>query len=235
MDIDRMKKARPALIRAAVASLLALAALIVATSADPPLARGARKGDLSTSEIVCIVAVVAMLVLGIAAVRALVAAIKVGTAHIHGVPKGTPVTFLVSLVGYGILVISAMAALGVNVGGLLLGGAFTGVVVGIAAQQTLGNLFAGIVLILVRPFSVGDHIYIRGGPIGGEYKGVVTEMSLFYIHLLTPKGPVQLPNAGVLASAVGPGARADAHEKLEEDVEEGEADPGTEHGGPPVA
>ena len=227
MDIDRMKSARPALIRAAVTSLIALVALIVASSADARVL----KGDFTTDDAVAVIGVVVMLLLGIISVRALVAAIKSVTADHSGVARGTPVSFLVALIGYSILLISALAALGVNVGGLLLGGAFTGVVIGIAAQQTLGNFFAGVVLILMRPLTVGEHVYIRGGPIGGEYRGVVTEMSLFYVHLLTDKGPVQLPNAGVLASAIGPGARSDKGEETEED----EGGEGPEHGGPAIS
>jgi small-conductance mechanosensitive channel len=235
MDIDRMKRARPALVRSAIASLIALAALIVATSADPPLARGANKGELTTSELICLAGVIVMLVTGVAAVRALVNAIKAATADASGVARGTPVSFLVAVIGYGILLLSALTALGVNVGGLLLGGAFTGVVIGIAAQQTLGNFFAGIVLILMRPFSVGESVFLKGGPIGGEYEGIVTEMSLFYVHLITDRGPVQLPNAGVLAAAIGPGARTEDKSESDGEAEEArEPDPGPEHGGTPA-
>ncbi|MEA2432723.1 MAG: small conductance mechanosensitive channel [Actinomycetota bacterium] len=227
MDIDRMKKARPALIRSAVASIIALVALIVASSADAKVL----KGEFTTDDLVALVGVVVMLAFGIMSVRSLVNAIKSVTADHSGIARGTPVSFLVAFIGYAILLISSLAALGVNVGGLLLGGAFTGVVIGIAAQQTLGNFFAGVVLILMRPLSVGEHVYVRGGPIGGEYRGVVTEMSLFYVHLMTPKGPVQLPNAGVLASAIGPGARSDD----DDDADEPEGDEGPEQGGVPGA
>jgi small conductance mechanosensitive channel len=82
------------------------------------------------------------------------------------------------------------------------------VVVGIAAQQTLGNIFAGMVLLFVRPFVVGDHIVLRSGPLGGAYEGRVTDIGLFYVDLVTEDGPVKLPNAGVLAGAIGPGARS---------------------------
>jgi small-conductance mechanosensitive channel len=116
---------------------------------------------------------------------------------------------------------------GADLSGLLLGGALTGVVVGIAAQQTLGNFFAGIVLLLVRPFSVGEPVVLRSGPLGGEYEGLVTDMGLYYVTMETERGMVQLPNAGVLASAVGPGARSD------DDDEPPDDDPGPEHGGTP--
>ena len=62
---------------------------------------------------------------------------------------------VVSAFGYVIVTFAVLSALKVNLAGLLLGGALTGVVIGIAAQQTLGNFFAGLVLLMIRPFAVG--------------------------------------------------------------------------------
>lgn len=227
MRSERVNRARPQLIRAAIAGLLALAANIVAIN------MGGRpfQGDLTTSDLIRFAAVAGIFVFGIIAVRAVVQAVKDATAH-AGTPRGTPVSFFVSIAGYIVVLIVAMAALGQDVGGLLLGGAFTGIVLGIAAQQAFGNFIAGIVLLLVRPFSVGDHIFLRGSPIGGEYEGTVVEMSLFYVHLQAPHGPVLLPNAGVLASAVGPGARTTGPD--DEKDEDKEQEPPPAHGGAPT-
>jgi small-conductance mechanosensitive channel len=101
------------------------------------------------------------------------------------------------------------------------------VIIGIAAQQTLGNFFAGLVLLLVRPFTLGETVIFRSGPLGGEYEGRVTDMGLFYVSLVTEQGPVQLPNAGVLASAIGPGARGPKDDPDDELAD----DPGAAHGG----
>lgn len=228
MQMDRMVKARPHLIRAAIASVMAIVGLVVAVSTD---SGKPWKGKFTTPDAVKIAAVAAILVFGIIAVRALMKAVKEATAHL-GVARGTPVSFLVSVFGYALVLIVALGAVGINPAGLLLGGAFTGIVLGIAAQQAFGNFIAGIVLLLVRPFTVGELIYLRGSPIGGEYEGTVVEMSLFYVHLVTPTGPVLLPNAGVLASAVGPGARAVPEEN---DEEEERADPPPAQGGAPTS
>jgi small-conductance mechanosensitive channel len=126
-------------------------------------------------------------------------------------------------------VLVVLQALDVELGGLLVGGAITGVVLGIAAQQTLGNFFAGLVLLLNRPFTVGQEIVLRSGPLGGEYDGRVTDISLFYVSMVTENGPVQLPNASVLMSAIGPGAKAP---KDEDEAEEEERAP-TGAGGAP--
>ena len=159
-----------------------------------------------------------LLIAGIIAARAAASAVRTTArarlAETHVVLLG----LAVSALGYLIVVLLALDIVVEDIGGLLLGGALTGVIIGIAAQQTFGNFFAGIVLAVVRPFHVGDHVVLRSGPLGGEYEGRVTDMGLFYIGMITDRGPVQLPNAGVLQSAIGPGARAqDETERLEEE------------------
>lgn len=114
--------------------------------------------------------------------------------------------WLVTIVGYIIVAVTALGLFSVPVGHLLLGGALTGVIVGIAAQQSLGNIFAGVVLLLARPFSVGDSIRIRSGALGGTLEGTVSGMGMTYVTLLTEDGPFSLPNSALLAAAVGPAA-----------------------------
>jgi small-conductance mechanosensitive channel len=97
-----------------------------------------------------------------------------------------------------------MSMLSIPVGHLLLGGAIAGVVIGIAAQQSLGNVFAGMVLLMARPFAVGNRIRVRSGALGGEFYGTVTAMSLTYVSVLTDQGLLKVPNSSLLAAAVGP-------------------------------
>jgi small-conductance mechanosensitive channel len=119
--------------------------------------------------------------------------------------------WLVTVVGYVIVLITALGIVAVPVGHLLLGGALTGVIVGIAAQQALGNIFAGVVLLIARPFSVGDSIRVKSGSLGGPLEGTVSGMGMTYVTILTADGPLSLPNSSLLASAVGPAPVA-AHE-----------------------
>jgi hypothetical protein len=92
----------------------------------------------------------------------------------------------------------------VPVGQLLLGGALTSVFVGIAAQQALSNVFAGLVLLLARPFKVGDSIRLRAGALSGEIGGTVSEIGITYVRLATADGMVSVPNSQVLNAVVGP-------------------------------
>jgi small-conductance mechanosensitive channel len=111
------------------------------------------------------------------------------------------------LSGYTVVVLCALSLLHVPVERLLLGGVLTGVILGIAAQQVLGNLFAGITLLFARPFTIGDELTIRSGALGGPVVGRVTGMTLTYVTVLTAAGPVLLPNSAVLAAAVGPASQ----------------------------
>jgi small-conductance mechanosensitive channel len=98
----------------------------------------------------------------------------------------------------------ALGVAGVSTGSLIAGGAFTAVVLGIAAQQTLGNLFAGLVLITARPFRVGERIRLQAGALGGVLEGVVSSLGLMYTTLARGEDRIMIPNNGVLSAVVVP-------------------------------
>jgi small-conductance mechanosensitive channel len=68
----------------------------------------------------------------------------------------------------------------------------------------LGNVFAGLVLLVARPFAVGNRIRIRSGALGGEVYGIVTSVSLTYVSDLTEDVMLKVPNSALWAAAVGP-------------------------------
>jgi len=91
-----------------------------------------------------------------------------------------------------ILLFGALLALGlwgVELQGLLVGAGFLGIVVGLAARQTLGSLIAGFVLMFSRPFTIGDWV-----EIGGE-EGIVTDITIINTRLENFDGEVVvIPN-----------------------------------------
>jgi moderate conductance mechanosensitive channel len=216
------RAARTHLIRGALAVVVALVGLVLASSLGTPGDEGliTKLKDPSAGDVGALCGAIAFLAGGIVAVRAVVRAANRAVEERLDDRRATPIGLIISSVGYILMILPTLEILGVNLSGLLLGGAITGVVVGIAAQQTLANFFAGIVLLVVRPFTVGDDVVLRSGPLGGEYEGRVTEMSFFYIDMVTAAGPVKLPNAGVLAAAIGPGARAPKDDEAEEEKEQ---------------
>lgn len=147
---------------------------------------------------------VLFLACGIIAIRSIANELnRVSTAR-GGVATGSAIRLICSIIGYGIVLLGVLALLRVDLGNLLVGGAVTGVVIGIAAQQTLGNFFAGLVLLFARPFVPGQRVKVRTGALGGPFEGVILGSGLVYTTIETDEGVVAMPNAGVLASAIGP-------------------------------
>jgi small-conductance mechanosensitive channel len=194
-------KARTRPWRSIIALVLAIAAAIVnynqgLSSLHEPGHSTAKLITVITAAAFCVFAASATLGLSGKAKNALQP--RVGAAH------AAVVRYALLLIGSLITLIVTLQLFKIPIGQLVLGGAITGILLGIAAQQTLANLFAGIVLLLSRPFSVGQRIRVRSGAMGGQMDGTVTEIGITYVRLDTGEGVLALPNSQVLAAAVGP-------------------------------
>lgn len=89
-----------------------------------------------------------------------------------------------------VVVVSGLLTLwGLNLSGLLVGAGVLGIVFGLAARQTLGSIFAGIVLIVTQPFTVGDWVEL------GDNEGTVTHITVMYTEIREFDGKlVAIPN-----------------------------------------
>jgi small-conductance mechanosensitive channel len=114
------------------------------------------------------------------------------------------VGFMVRLLTIVAMVVVALRIAGLDARALAVGGAFTAVVLGLAAQQTLGNVFAGTVLLSARPFRVGERVRLTGGILAGSVEGVVSSQGLFYTTLLSGGDRTLIPNSAMLQLAVVP-------------------------------
>ena len=114
------------------------------------------------------------------------------------------VGFLIRLVFVGLAIIVALRVAGLDPRTLAVGGAFTAVIVGLAAQQTLGNLIAGTVLLSARPFRVGERVRLQGGGIAGQIEGIVSSLGLLYTTFAQGDDHVMVPNSVVLNVAIVP-------------------------------
>jgi small-conductance mechanosensitive channel len=114
------------------------------------------------------------------------------------------VGFLIRLLTVAVILVLALRIAGLDPRTLALGGAFTAVVVGLATQQTLGNVFAGTVLLSARPFRVGERIRLQGGGLAGEVEGIVRSLGLFYTTLASGEDDIMVPNSVVLNVAIIP-------------------------------
>lgn len=114
------------------------------------------------------------------------------------------VGFLIRLGTIAVVIIAALRIAGVKPETLAVGGAFTAVVLGLAAQQTLAHVFAGLVLLTTRPFVVGDRVKLKGGSMAGEVEGVVSSLGLFYTTLVSGGDRTMIPNNVIMMLAVSP-------------------------------
>ena len=112
--------------------------------------------------------------------------------------------FLLRLMTIVIATVVALRIAGLQAGTLAVGGGFTAVVVGLAAQQVLGNLLAGLVLITNRPFRVGERVRLQAGVLAGQLEGVVGQLGLFYTTLVQGADRVLVPNGVLIQTAVTP-------------------------------
>jgi small conductance mechanosensitive channel len=102
------------------------------------------------------------------------------------------------------VVILALRIAGITASTLAVGGAFTAVLLGLAAQQSLGGIFAGIVLQGTRPFRVGERVRLVGGALAGSLEGTVTSLGLFYTTLTQGADRLLVPNSVLLQLVVVP-------------------------------
>jgi small conductance mechanosensitive channel len=114
------------------------------------------------------------------------------------------VGFLVRFFTIIVAVLVALRVAGLDPQTLAVGGAFTAVILGLAAQQTFGNLFAGLVLLSARPFRVGDRVRLQGGGLAGQIVGVVSSLGLLYTTFSDGENQIMVPNNVVLNVAVIP-------------------------------
>jgi small-conductance mechanosensitive channel len=144
----------------------------------------------------------AFLVFGLAAVVGLSSKARWSSQQLIGQAHAGVLRYVLVLVGVFLVLTFSLALAHIDVKQLLVSGAVLGVLLGIAAQQSLANLVAGLVLLFARPFRVGDHVRFRSGALSGQIEGMVIDVSLTYVRLDTAEGQVLLPNSQALAAAV---------------------------------
>jgi small conductance mechanosensitive channel len=151
-----------------------------------------------------IIAVIALMVLGWTLARDLGRVLSPALFNRLDPSSAATVSFLIRLFTLVVSVLVALRLAGLNSRTVAVGGAITAVVFGLAAQQTLGNVIAGTVLLSARPFRVGDRVRLLAGGLAGQTEGVVSSLGLLYTTLAHGEDRILVPNNVVLASAVVP-------------------------------
>jgi small conductance mechanosensitive channel len=130
----------------------------------------------------------------------------IGPALARRMDQGTAGTigFLLRLTLLVVATVVALRMAGLTPRTLAVGGAVTAVVLGLAAQTTIGNLFAGMLLISVRPFRVGERVRLQAGSLAGVVEGTVTQLGLLYVTLTDGDDVILVPNNTVVSAAIVP-------------------------------
>lgn len=114
------------------------------------------------------------------------------------------ISFLVQLASLLVVVIVALRLMNVETRAIAVGGALTAVVLGLAAQSTLGNVIAGMVLLGSRPFRVGERVRLQGGTLGSVVEGTIAGVGLVYTTIARGNGALIVPNNAALSATVVP-------------------------------
>ena len=85
--------------------------------------------------------------------------------------------------------LTALGTVGINVSALVAGLGLTGFAVGFAFKDTLSNILSGVLILLYRPFIIGDKIKIA------DFEGEVISIDLRYTTLNAETGRVLIPNS----------------------------------------
>jgi small-conductance mechanosensitive channel len=157
----------------------------------------------------------AIVLVAFAVARSLTAATNAVLRRRGQVNHGHTVRIFLNLL-IGVAVVLALFKLaGVSAESIFLGSAFAGIVLGLAAQTVLANVFAGLLLVLANPFRPGDRVSFISSSYGAiapsyphemmypSYSGVVIDVGLIYTVLsLDGGGLAKVPNSVVLGALV---------------------------------
>lgn len=172
------------------------------------------------SNIVLGIKIVVVLVLGYFAIAKISAELREVLSRTSGIERGGTAASAFRYIGYIILAFAVLGIAGISGTALLAGGTFTGLVLGLASQQTLSNIFAGLLILTARPFLVGERITLSTWQWGFAltsyppkffsddmlipgYTGVVEDIRLNFTAIRLDEGPlVRVPNSIVIQGAV---------------------------------
>lgn len=116
----------------------------------------------------------------------------------------TFVLSLVRIVLYFILIVTVIGILGIETSSFIAIFASAGVAIGMALSGTLQNFAGGVLILLLKPYRIGDYIEAQG------YAGTVTEIQIFNTIISTPDNKsIIIPNGGLSTGTINNWSRED--------------------------
>ena len=92
--------------------------------------------------------------------------------------------------------VTALGTLGINVSALVAGLGLTGFALGFALKDTISNLLSGVLILLYRPFEIGNRIKISG------YEGIIISIDLRYTELDSEGNKILIPNSKLFTDPI---------------------------------
>ncbi|MGQ9818333.1 MAG: mechanosensitive ion channel family protein [Candidatus Kapaibacteriales bacterium] len=106
----------------------------------------------------------------------------------------TKIILYLFILGYLIFVLSL---LGINLSGLVVAGGLLSIIIGLASQKVLGNVFSGIFLMIERPLKIGQSVKIE------DESGFIEEIRFLSTIVRSFQGPlIRIPNERVFNSII---------------------------------
>ena len=164
--------------------------------------------------------VIVALALGLGAIYAINAVIRSAVTRALGPRRAGQASAIFRIAAYVVLALVALSLLGVSSLALLAGGTFAGLVIGLAGQDVLASLFAGIVILAATPYRVGERVTITTWQYGLDvpayppkfysqdflipgYTGTIVDIGIFYTTMRTDDATImKFPNNIAVQAAV---------------------------------
>ena len=154
--------------------------------------------DFATHAGIKILISLIVLIVGFKLISFIVKKLKNGKALSHMDPSVR--TFMISSINISlkvVLIVTVASYIGVPMTSVITLIGSAGVAIGLALQGGLSNIASGIMILLFRPFSVGDYICVN------DYEGNVTSIGIFHTTLLTyDNRRVIIPNSVLTANSL---------------------------------
>lgn len=104
---------------------------------------------------------------------------------------------MIKIVLYFILIVTVIGILGIETSSFIALFASAGVAIGMALSGTLQNFAGGVLILMLKPYRIGDYIEAQG------YAGTVREIQIFHTIICTPDNKsIIIPNGGLSTGSV---------------------------------
>lgn len=126
--------------------------------------------------------------------------------HAVGRAKNVPIS-LSLLIGktakylvFGVGFITILGLLGIHIGPIIASLGVGGLAISFALKDMIANIISGVLIIIYRPFTIGDYVDFKPG--NKDYEGRVIDINLRYITIETTSNRTLVPNSVIISNPI---------------------------------